>query len=232
MQTCRRMFAVLVTLFATTALLLSGCSSSKPTEPLPDAAGLLQQAATTTKAVKSAHLELTINGKIEGLPVKKLSGDLTNVPAVAISGDSTITMGGSDIDIQLVVLGGTLYAALTPNNWLDMGPAADIYDPSLILNPDTGLANVLTSFSDGKSAASETINGIQTVRVDGKVSADAVNKIIPQLKATNPMPASVWIQKDEPHQLVQAKLNQTDNDSVQLTLSDWDKPVTVTKPAV
>ena len=46
------------------------------------------------------------------------------------------------------------------------------------------------------------------------------------------MPASVWIQKDEPHQLVQAKLNQTDNDSVQLTLSDWDKPVTVTKPAV
>ena len=89
---------------------------------------------------------------------------------------------------------------------------------------------MLTSFSDGKSAASETINGIQTVRVDGKVSADAVNKIIPQLKATNPMPASVWIQKDEPHQLVQAKLNQTDNDSVQLTLSDWDKPVTVTKP--
>ena len=64
------MFAVLVTLFAATALLLSGCSSSKPTEPLPDAAGLLQQAATTTKAVKSAHLELTINGKIEGLPVK------------------------------------------------------------------------------------------------------------------------------------------------------------------
>ena len=226
------MFAVLVTLFATTALVLAGCSSSKPTEPLPDAAGLLQQAAAVTKAVKSAHLELTINGKIEGLPVKKLSGDLTNVPAVAISGNSTITMGGSDIDIQLVVLGGTLYAALTPNNWLDMGPAADIYDPSLILNPETGLANMLVSFSDAKSAASETINGIQTVRVDGKVSADAVNKIIPQLKATNPLPASVWIQKDEPHQLVQAKLNQTDSDSVQLTLSDWDKPVTVTKPAI
>ncbi len=226
------MFAVLVALFATTALLLAGCSSSKPTEPLPDAARLLQQAATVTKAVKSAHLELTINGKIEGLPVKKLSGDLTNVPAVAISGNSTITMGGSDIDIQLVVLGGTLYAALTPNNWLDMGPAADIYDPSLILNPETGLANMLVSFSDAKSAASETINGIQTVRVDGKVSADAVNKIIPQLKATNPLPASVWIQKDEPHQLVQAKLNQTDSDSVQLTLSDWDKPVTVTKPAI
>jgi len=226
------MFAVLAALFAATALFLSGCSSSKPTEVLPDASGLLQQAIPTTKALKSAHLDITITGTIPGLPIKKLSGDLTNVPSVAISGNSTITMGGSDIDIQLVVLGGTLYAALTPNNWLDMGPAADVYDPSVILNPDNGLAHMLASFSDPKSAASETINGVDTVRVDGKVSAEAVNKLIPQLKATAPLPASVWIQKDDPHHLVQAKLDQSDSDYVQLTLSDWDKPVTVTKPAL
>jgi len=226
------MFAVLAALFAATALFLSGCSSSKPTEVLPDASGLLKQAIPTTKALKSAHLDITITGTIPGLPIKKLSGDLTNVPSVAISGNSTITMGGSDIDIQLVVLGGTLYAALTPNNWLDMGPAADVYDPSVILNPDNGLAHMLASFSDPKSAASETINGVDTVRVDGKVSAEAVNKLIPQLKATGPLPASVWIQKDDPHHLVQAKLDQSDSDYVQLTLSDWDKPVTVTKPAL
>ncbi len=226
------MFAVLAALFAATALFLSGCSSSKPTEPLPDASGLLQQSIPTTKALKSAHLEITVTGTIPGLPIKKLSGDLTNVPSVAISGNSTITMGGSDIDIQLVVLEGTLYAALTPNNWLDMGPAADIYDPSVILNPDNGLANMLASFSDPKSAASETINGVDTVRVDGKVTAEAVNKLIPQLKATGPLPASVWIQKDDPHHLVQAKIDQSDSDYVQLTLSDWDKPVTVTKPAL
>jgi len=141
-------------------------------------------------------------------------------------------MGGSDVDIQLVVIDGTLYAALTPNNWLDMGPATDIYDPSVILNPDTGLANMLASMSDAKSQASETINGVQTVRVAGKVSADAVNKLVPQLKATDSLPGTVWIGKDDPHQLVQAKIDQSGSNSIQLTLSNWDKPVTVTKPAV
>jgi len=222
------MFAVLLA----AAFLVAGCSSSKPAESLPDAPGLLQQSIQTTKALKSAHLEITVNGKIDGLPVKKLSGDLTNVPSVAVQGNSTISMGGSDVDIQLVVLQGTLYAALTPNNWLDMGPAADVYDPSVILNPDTGLANMLASFTDPKSEASETINGVSTVRVAGKVSAEAVNKLIPQLKATGPVSATAWIQKDDPHQLVQAKIDQSESNSVQLTLSDWDKPVTVTKPAV
>ncbi|WP_431232359.1 LppX_LprAFG lipoprotein [Mycolicibacterium psychrotolerans] len=232
MPTCRRMFAVLAALLATAALFVAGCSSSsKPSEPLPEAAGLLQQSIQVTKALKSAHLEITVGGKIEGLPVKKLSGDLTNVPATAVSGNSTISMGGSDVDIQLVVLDGTLYAALTPNNWLDMGPAKDIYDPSVVLNPDNGLANWLASITDAKSEASETINGVDTIRITGKVSADAMNKLIP-LKASSPLPATVWVQKADPHQLVQAKADTGNGSSIQITLSEWDKPVTVTKPAV
>lgn len=226
------MFAVLAALFAVSALLLTGCSSSKPSEPLPDATGLVQQSIPTTKALKSAHLEITVNGKIDALPIKKLTGDLTNVPNVAVTGNATITMGGSDVDIQLVVVDGTLYAALTPNNWLDMGPASDIYDPSVILSPDSGLANMLATLTEAKSEASETINGVAVIKVSGKVSADAVNKLIPQLKASQPVPATVWIQKDAPHQLVQAKIDQDDSSSIQLTLSAWDQPVTVTKPAV
>lgn len=230
MTTCRRMIAIFVTLLAA-ALLVSGCSK-KSSEPLPDAAGLLQQSIQTTKALSSAHLEIVVNGKIDGLPVKKLSGDLTNVPAVAISGSSTISMGGSEVDIELVVLDGTLYAALTPNSWLDMGPAVEIYDPSVILNPDAGLANMLAAISDPKSEGFETIGGVSTVKITGKVGADAVNKLIPQLKATGPIAATAWIEKDAPHQLVQAQVDQSEGNSVLLTLSEWDKPVTVTKPAV
>ena len=226
----RRTFAVLTAL-VTAAALASGCSS-KPSEPLPDAAQLVQQSIATTKALKSAHLEIAVNGKITGLPVKTLSGDLTNVPSVAISGSSKISMGGTDVDIQLVVLDGTLYAALTPNSWLDMGPAAEVYDPSVILNPDTGLANMLSNVTDAKADGFDTIGGVQTVRLTGKVAADAVNKLIPQLKAAGPLPATVWIEKDAPNQLVQAKVDQSESNSVQLTLSEWDKPVTVTKPAV
>jgi lipoprotein LprG len=70
------------------------------------------------------------------------------------------------------------------------------------------------------------------VKITGTVSADAVNKLIPRLKATGPLPATVWIEKGAPNQLVQAEVEQSTGNSVQLTLSEWDKPVTVTKPAV
>lgn len=230
MSTSSRIFVLLAALL-TAALMVSGCAK-EPSDPLPDAAGLLQQSIQTTTALKSAHLEIVVNGTIDGLPVKSLSGDLTNVPAVAIKGNSTISMGGSEVDIDLVVLDGTLYAALTPNSWLDMGPAVEIYDPSVILNPDTGLANMLTNLTDAKAAAFETIGGVETVKITGTVRAEAVNKLIPQLAASSPVPSTVWIEKNAPHQLVQAQVDQSADNSVQLTLSEWDKPVTVTKPSM
>ena len=80
---------------------------------------------------------------------------------------------------------------------------------SAILNPDTGLANVLANFSDPKSESTETINGVETVKVTGQVSADAVNKIAPPIAATGPIPGTAWIEKDGDHKLVQAKLEPT-----------------------
>jgi lipoprotein LprG len=231
MQTCRRILAVLTAMLAA-ALFVSGCSSKEASEPLPDAAGLIQQSIQTTKALKSAHLEISVTGKVEGLPLKTLSGDLTNVPATAVKASAKVTMGGSDIDADLVVVDGTLFAALTPDNWLDMGPAAEVYDPSVILAPSTGLANMLGNVSEAKAESFETLGGVPTVKITGKVSADAVNKLIPRLKAGEPLPVTVWIEKNAPNQLVQAQLEQSAGNTVQLTLSEWDKPVTVTKPAV
>ncbi len=240
MQTRQHRYSALTRTIGAAALcaaVVAGCSSggsggggSKAS--LPDAATLLQQSAQTTKGLQSAHVEITVDGKIEGLPVKKLSGDLTNVPATAASAKATITMGGSDLDADIVVTESTLFAALSPNNWLDMGPAADIYDPSTILHPDSGLANVLGNFSGPKSEATEKINGIETVKVTGQVSAEAANRILPQLKVTGPIPGTAWIQPDGDHNLVQARLQPSDGAAVQMTLSDWNKPVTVTKPQI
>ena len=217
----------------TAVALVAGCSSgSNSSETLPDAAGLLQQSSQTTKNLKSGHLDITVNGTIEGLPIKKLTGDLTNVPATAVQGNATITMAGSDVDAGLVVIDNTLYASLSPDSWLDLGPAADIYDPSVLLNPDNGLANMIASFTDPKSESTEEIAGVQTVKVTGKVSADAVNKLIPQLKVTDAVPGTAWIEKDGDHNLVQAQIDPSSGNSIQLTLSNWNKPVTVTKPQV
>jgi lipoprotein LprG len=221
---------------AVACALVAGCSSpgsgSSAGETLPDAATILKESAATTKSLTSAHVEVAIDGKIEGLPLKSLSGDLTNVPATAVEGKATIIMSGSPLETGLIVMDGTLFAALSPGHWLDMGPAVDIYDPSTILNPDIGLANMLTSISDAKTDVGERIDATDTVKVSGNVSADAVNKLLPQLKASAAMPGTVWIDKGGDHKLVRARVVPSGDTSIQMTLSDWNKPVTVTKPQV
>jgi lipoprotein LprG len=202
----RFLWPILTALIAA-ALLLAGCSSSeKSSESLPDAATLLKESNTATRNLKSVHLELRVDGELQELPIKTLGGDLTQAPAVAAQGNTKLTFQGSDVDANFVVIDGTLYVALSGDSYIDMGPAADVYDIAAILNPDTGLANVLANFSDPKSDSTETINGVETVKVTGQVSADAVNKIAPPIKATAPVPGTAWIEKDGDHKLVQAKL--------------------------
>lgn len=233
MQTRRRLFTVLAALSIATAL-IAGCSSgSKPSgAPLPDATTLVKQSADVTKNLKSAHLVLSVIGKVPGLPIKTLTGDLTNSPATAASGNVQLTLGGSDVDANFVVVDGELYATLTPNKWSDFGKAADIYDVSAILNPDTGVANLLANFTDAKAEGRDTINGENTIRISGNVPAEAVNKIASQLNATKATPTTVWIQETGDHQLAQVKMDKSSGNSVQMTLSNWNQPVQVTKPEV
>ena len=231
MQTRPRL-AVLVSLFAA-LLVIAGCSSSeKSSAPLPDGASLIKDSEQTTRKQTSVHLELTVAGKIPELPIESMSGDLTNAPAVAAQGKANISAFNQTFkDVDFVVLNGTLYAALTPGSFTDFGPAADIYDVSTILSPDTGLANVLANFSEPKAEGRETINGVDTVKISGKVAGEAVNGIAPQISATGPVPATAWVKEDGDHDLAQAKLDTSPGNSVQMTMSDWGKTVTVTKPA-
>ncbi|OBG70920.1 hypothetical protein A5714_03880 [Mycobacterium sp. E2462] len=233
MQTRRRLLAVLASLSLATAV-VAGCSSGSKQSggPLPDATTLVKQSADATKAVKSAHIALSVQGKIPSLPIKTLTGDLTTAPATAASGNATIILGGSDIDANFIVVDGKLYAAMTPNKWGDYGKASDIYDVSLLLNPDTGLGNALANFSNAKAEGRETINGQNTVRISGNVSADAVNKLAPQIAASGTVPSTVWIQEGGDHELVQANLQKSEGNSVQITLSNWGEQVQVTKPQV
>jgi lipoprotein LprG len=233
MQTPRRLWAVLAVLSLATAL-IAGCSSgSKPSGgPLPDATTLIKQSADTTKSVKSAHLVLTVTGKITGLPIKVLTGDLTTSPATAAQGKTTLTLGGSDIEADFAVFDGDLYATLTPNKWSDFGKAADIYDVSVILNPDSGVANALANFSNAKAEGRDTINGQTTIKISGNITADAVNKIVPPFTASGSVPATVWIQETGDHQLVQASLQKSPGNTFQMTMSNWGEAVNVTKPPV
>lgn len=233
MQT--RLLAILAALIAVVALVAgcSGSSSEDSTAELPDPATLLSESSETTKGQTSAHLSLTVQGQIAELPVESLEGDLTQTPAVAAKGTADIVFLGQRLEgVEFVVSDGDLYAAITSGGSLsNFGPASDIYDVAAILNPDVGLANLLTNFSDATADGRETIEGVETVRVTGSVTADAVNKIAPQIGATGPVPGTAWIAEGGDHELMQARLEPSPGNSVTMTLSKWGEPVTVDQPA-
>jgi lipoprotein LprG len=156
MQT--RLLAIFAALVAATAL-IAGCSSKSQdsSKALPDAATLLKQSSETTKSQSSVHLKLTVQGEIKGLAIESLEGDLTNTPAVGAQGTANINFLGQRLEgVDFAVVDGTLYAALTKGSYENLGPAVDIYDVSAILNPDTGLGNVLANFSGPKAARPST----------------------------------------------------------------------------
>ncbi|MEZ0339730.1 LppX_LprAFG lipoprotein [Mycobacterium sp. pV006] len=229
----------LLALFAalTAALLVvAGCSSSSSEESgadLPDAATLLSESSQTTRGQTSAHLSLSVQGQLADLPVESLEGDLTQAPSVAAKGTADIVFMGQRLEgVDFVVSDGDLYAALTSGGSLsNFGPAADVYDVAAILDPDAGLANVLANFSDAQSDGRETIDGVGTVRITGNVSADAVNKIAPQIAATGPVPGTAWVAEEGEHELMQARLEPSPGNSVTMTLTKWGQPVTIDKPA-
>jgi lipoprotein LprG len=232
MQT--RLLAIFAALFAAIAL-IAGCSSKSQdsSKELPDAATLLKESAETTKSQSSVHLKLAVQGEIKDLPIETLDGDLTNKPVVAAQGTANIIFLGQRLEnVDFVVADGNLFGALTKGSFQDFGPAADIYDVSVLLNPDTGLANILANFTEPKTDGRETINGVDSVKITGNVSAEAVNKIAPQIAATGPVPGTAWIREDGNHELVQAKLDPSPGNTITMTCSDWGKSVSVSKPTV
>lgn len=227
----RKILIALATVTAA-ATLFTGCSSSKQASgPLPDVTTLVKEASTTTANLKSAHLALSVTGTIKNLPVKTLEGDLTNQPSTAAKGTTTITLLGSDVDVKFVVIDGDLYGAISGDDYDNYGAAEKIYDVAAILDPQKGLANMLANLTDAEAQERETINGQKTIRVTGKAPADSVNKLASALKATAALPFTVWIQEDGDHNLVRAKLDPSSDSAIAMTLSNWNAPVTVEKPA-
>ncbi|ORA60390.1 LppX_LprAFG lipoprotein [Mycobacteroides franklinii] len=210
---------------AVAAIALAGCSKTDKADPnLPEAATLLSESAATTKTQTSTHIVLKVTGDKPTLKLSDLTGDLTTTPAVAAKG--TAKTGG--LELPFVVVDGELFAQLG-TAYTSMGPVKDIYDVGLILDPNKGLANLLSNITNAKSEKTETIDGVDSVLVSGTMSKDALNTFAGS-KLTADIPAKAWIAKDGNHALTKISVDTSPGNTIEMSLSDWGKPVTVDKP--
>jgi lipoprotein LprG len=206
---------------------LAGCSSSNDTgNTLPDGTALLKDASEAMKPISSATFALTVNGQVPGIPVKEITGDLNR--AGEAKGNAKLEQFGQVLEAEFVLFDKILYIKGFTGSWQEFGDASEIYDPSAILDPDRGVAKLLTAIQSPVTEGTEQVAGQQTYRVSGKVAKDIVGAIVPNVQADATV--KVWVKQDAGHQPVRAQVELSPGNSVDITLSDVNKPVTVTKP--
>lgn len=224
-----------------TALVLTGCGSPKNNSsgsgsngPNVDAASTVKQAADAMRKVTGMHVSLTVQGAVPNLEVTKLDGDVSNTPQTVANGTATLTVGKSPVDSKFVFVDGHLYSDLAqPGTFTDYGNGASIYEVSTLLNPDKGLAHLLANLQNPKVSGTEQINGIATTKITGTSSTDDIatlagSRLSPQ--DAPPTPTAVWIATDGSYHLVKVEITPVENGTVSMTVSEWGKQVTATKP--
>ncbi|MGW0802793.1 LppX_LprAFG lipoprotein [Nonomuraea sp. NPDC002799] len=204
------------------ALTLASACSSGGGDALPAGPGLMKKAAEAMKGVTSASFSISTEGKPQ-VPVKKADGRLT----AGGDADGTITLDvlGTLQEITFAVVGETVHFKGPTGGFQTMtrDQLAQFYDPSVILEPTKGVAQLLSSATDPKVEAVES----GSYRVATTFSGQVVGQIIPGV--TQGVNGKVWIDQAT-SRLTKASLPLKDG-TVTVSISDYDAPVTITPPA-
>ncbi|TWS17623.1 LppX_LprAFG lipoprotein [Tsukamurella asaccharolytica] len=227
-----RLVSTLVALLAVVGLLAACSNTDGPAvndAPLPDAKTIIDASAQTTRDLHDVQLDLSVEGTVPNLPVKSVSAYLSNQPKLGGQGNADVVYQGSAVKANFIVTDGDLYVQFSPGQAYNRtGKAADVYDASAILDPQRGIANLLSSVRDPKVDGREQIGGVEAVRISGIIPGAALAGIVPK-STLGDRPLTFWVQEAAPNNLVRANVG-FDSGTLTVTLSDWGKKVTLLDP--
>jgi lipoprotein LprG len=102
-----------------------------------------------------------------------------------------------------------------------------VYDPSLILNPDRGIAAALASGSEATTETREQVDGVDSYRLRARFPAQPLGTLVPGFAADKP--GRLWVAA-QGARLVKAEFPTTTG-TITVHFSDFDAPVEITPPA-
>lgn len=215
-------------LLAVVSLLALVASCSGGTE-LPPAQRLLTQAAQAMRQVDTVRFELTIKGggTVAGVPIRGAQGVLTQQGNA--KGSVRLDRGGQLVELRFVLLGDTVYLQ-GPTGGFQKYPAAfatAIYDPSVILDPQSGVAALLAQATSATTEAREEVNGVEAYRVQDTFPGSVLDGLIPDLSSDTE--GTVWIAV-ESNRLVKARFPLPGGGTAVVRLSEFNAPVEITPP--
>jgi lipoprotein LprG len=205
------------------ALVFAAACSGEEAPPADDVVPDAQEAMTE---VESVRFDLAVDGEVEGLSVKSADGVVTATGEA--EGTGTITALGMDIEVEYVIVGEDAYVKGITGGYQQIPVGDDMlpYDPTILLDPDKGIAALLGAVDSAEPLESESVDGYDAYKYEIVFEPTAFAQFLPAAGEWNS--AIVWFD-EETLRVVKAEFAQGDA-TVTLLLSDYNETVTIEAP--
>jgi hypothetical protein len=217
------------------ALLLAPALASCSSEPEESASDLLERARTTLDDAQTAHFVLDSDGAPStGTVLVGGEGDIAR-PA-SFSGTLSVTALGGAIQVDVVSVDGTVYVQLPFAQGFSVADPAQfgVGDPGALLDPDTGISQLLTGAQDAQLGEEKRVDGEVVREVTAAIPGDLVEQVLTSKDPDQAVQARMFIATDS-GQLRRVELTgpffAADQDATYtLALSDFGADVEITAP--
>jgi hypothetical protein len=227
-----RLTSAVATLAA--AALITGCGGLSAEDP-----GLaLRQGAAATASLKTVTAAMKVTkGKISFQGFSLVSA--TAAVRLPDESDTTYTVKQQDLQIglEVVILAGHVYlkAPFVGFSQLSAAQAAQIPDLAKLFDSTHGLPAVIPAGRNPTYVSADTVDGVDSHKVEVIYSADQVRGMLPQLNSLGDVKATIWVGGSD-HLIRRAVLSGLFGDggtdsSVEVDLSGFNSVVNITSPA-
>ncbi|HEY8480458.1 MAG TPA: LppX_LprAFG lipoprotein [Spirillospora sp.] len=222
------MFRRILVLVPVVALVVSACSGGSD-EPKADfdAAQTLRQAAQAMGNLKSVAFTVESEGDT---PVVVKGGDLKLLRDGDAEGTLTVEQQNQNVEMKVVAVGDSVYLDAGTGGWrkLPKALAAGMYDPSAVLDPQRGIAGLLSAATKPEPQAVEKVGGKEAYRVGVTLPKDRLSGLIPGVDAN--LKGQVWVNRSD-HRLVKVRgAFPEGRGAVVISFTEFDAPYKISAP--
>ena len=199
-------------------------------QALRDGAGAMAHLSTVSATLKFTKGTVTFQGftLVSARTAVRLPAD----------SDTTYTVKEQDVSIEfeVVISAGHVYLhlPLSPMREVTGADAQALPDLARLFDSSSGLPALIPAGRAPSYVSTDQVDGKSAYQIATTYSADQVRSLLAQLNSNGPVGARIWVDQSD-HLIRKAVLDGTFGDggkeaSVEVDMSGFDAPVTITSP--
>ncbi|EID53504.1 LppX_LprAFG lipoprotein [Saccharomonospora xinjiangensis] len=176
----RRLALNLVAALVVSASLPACTANPDNSGPLPGAEGLVNAAEGALEELASVAFEFRLTGAVPGLQVREVEGvaDRGRGPNGSATGEADAQLLTERVRYSFVVEGNTLSLTEQDGTTVRRPVPAD-YAPARLLDPATGIRQLLAEATNLTTETREELDDIETYRIGGELRHEVVSALLP-----------------------------------------------------